>query len=65
MVRLNMNALKKWNPFRGAPVWDPMREIEEMQNRVASLFGRRLALKKDGGEEAFTLTRWVPAVDHR
>jgi HSP20 family protein len=34
-----------------------------MQNRMASLFGRRLALKRDGGEEAFTLAEWAPAVD--
>ena len=58
-----MNALEKWNPLRGSSVWDPRREIEEMQNRVASLFGRRLPLKKDGGEEGFTLTEWIPPVD--
>lgn len=58
-----MNALQKWNPFRGSSVWDPIREMEEMQNRVASLFGRRLPLKKDGGEEELTLTEWIPAVD--
>ena len=58
-----MNALEKWNPLRGSSVWDPRREMEEMQNRVASLFGRRLPLKKDGGEEEFTLTEWIPPVD--
>ena len=58
-----MNVLEKWNPLRGSSVWDPMREMEEMQSRVASLFGRRLPLKKDGGEEGFTLTEWIPAVD--
>ena len=58
-----MNALQKWNPFRGSSVWDPIREMEEMQSRVASLFGRRLPLKKDGGEEELTLTEWIPAVD--
>jgi HSP20 family protein len=58
-----MNALEKWNPLRGSSVWDPRREMEEIQNRVASLFGRRLPLKKDGGEEGFTLTEWIPPVD--
>jgi HSP20 family protein len=58
-----MKTLEKWNPFRGSPSWDPMREMEEMQNRVASLFGRRLPLKKDSGEEGFTLMEWVPPVD--
>ena len=56
-----MNVLQRWNPTRN--VWDPFREMEEMQSRVASLFGRRLPLKKDGGEEELTLTEWIPAVD--
>jgi HSP20 family protein len=55
-----MDGLEKWNPFRGSSLWDPLREMEEMQNRF---FGRRLALKKGGGEEAITLTEWVPPVD--
>ena len=58
-----MNALQKRNPFRGSSGWDPIREMEEIQSRVASLFGRRLPLKKDGGEEELTLTEWIPAVD--
>ena len=55
-----MNTLEKWNPFKGSSLWDPIREMEEMQNR---LFGRRLALKKDAGEEALTVAEWLPAVD--
>jgi len=58
-----MSALEKWNPFRTTPPWDPMREMEEMQNRLASLFGRRLPLRKESGEEGFTLTEWSPPVD--
>ena len=57
--KLQMN-IEKWNPFRGSSLWDPIREMEEMQNR---LFGRRLALKKDAGEEALTVAEWLPAVD--
>ena len=55
-----MNTLEKWNPFRGSSPWDPIREMEEMQNR---LFGRKLSLKKDAGEEALTVAEWLPAVD--
>jgi HSP20 family protein len=58
-----MNALEKWNPLRGSSVWDPRREMEEIQNRVASLFGRRLPLKRESGEEEITLTEWIPPVD--
>jgi HSP20 family protein len=55
-----MNALQRWSPFRTA--WDPFREMEEMQNRMAALLGQRLPLR-GGGEEAVTLTEWSPAVD--
>jgi hypothetical protein len=54
---------EKWNPFRGSTLWDPIRELEEMQNRLSSLLGRRLPLLREGGEEEFTVTEWSPAVD--
>ena len=34
-----------------------------MQKRLGSLFGRRLPLLRDGGEEEFTVTEWSPPVD--
>ena len=58
-----MNALEKWNPFRAPALWDPIRELEDMQNRLSSLLGRRLPLLRDGGEEEFTVTEWLPPVD--
>jgi hypothetical protein len=39
-----MNPLEKWNPFRASPSWDPIRQLEELQNRVASLFARSFTL---------------------
>jgi HSP20 family protein len=60
---MNMNALEKWNPFRASAQWDPIRELEEMQNRLGSLFGRRLPLLRASGEEGFTVTEWSPPVD--
>jgi HSP20 family protein len=47
-----MNALTKWNPFR---------ELEEMQNRLSSLFGRTPL--RGLGEEAMTVSEWTPLVD--
>ena len=47
-----MTMLAKWNPFR---------ELEDMQRRLSSYFGRT-PLTGDGGE-AMTLTEWSPAVD--
>jgi HSP20 family protein len=40
-----------------------MNEMEEMQNRLASLFGGRLPLRKRSREEGFPLTEWTPVVD--
>jgi len=60
--KLSMKTLEKWNPFRVTPSWDPFRELEEMQNRLASLFGRRLPAP-EGREEAFGLSEWIPPVD--
>ena len=57
-----MKTLEKWNPFRVTASWDPFRELEEMQNRLASLFGRRLPALQ-GREEVFGLTEWMPPVD--
>jgi len=57
-----MKTLEKWNPFRVAHSWDPFREMEELQSRLPSLFGRRLPTP-DGREEAFGLTEWMPPVD--
>jgi len=48
-----MNALTKWNPFR---------ELEEIQNRLSSLFGRT-PLRGGPGEEAITVSEWTPLVD--
>jgi HSP20 family protein len=57
-----MKTLEKWNPFRVAPSWDPIRELEELQSRWASLFDRRMLLP-NGREEQFSLTEWTPPVD--
>jgi HSP20 family protein len=58
-----MSALEKWNPFRAPALWDPIRELEEMQKRLSSLLGRRWPLLRDSGEEEFTVTEWSPPVD--
>ena len=47
-----MNGLTKWNPFR---------ELEDIQNRLSSLFGR--TPMRGLGEEAITVSEWTPLVD--
>jgi len=59
-----MKTLSKWNPFNTPSGWDPFRELEEMQDRLTSFFGRRVPLLKGGAEgEEFTVATWAPRVD--
>ncbi|HXG46610.1 MAG TPA: Hsp20/alpha crystallin family protein [Methylomirabilota bacterium] len=50
--------ITKWSPFS---TWDPFKEMEEMQNRLAPLLGR-LPKVPDRGEE-MKVTEWAPLVD--
>jgi len=58
-----MNKLTKWDPLKLSPSWDPFREMEEMQRRRWSLFGRSLPGWRSEPEEGFTLAEWMPPVD--
>jgi HSP20 family protein len=55
-----MNALTRWEPFKG---WDPFKEINELQNRLSSLFNLSPPRRSDGKEEAMTVAEWSPLVD--
>jgi HSP20 family protein len=55
-----MNTLTRWNPFRTA-TWDPFKDLEDFEQRLASVFGRGVA--KPNGEEAIATTDWAPLVD--
>src|SRR5271165_6112224 len=46
--RNHMNKLTKWNPLKLSPSWDPFREMEEIQNRLSSLFSLRLPAWRTG-----------------
>lgn len=47
-----MSALTRWNPLR---------ELDDMQNRLSSFFGRPLL--RTTGAEAFENSVWAPSVD--
>ena len=51
-----MNLLTRRN------VWDPFQELNELQNRLNTLFGRA-ALRPGNGEESLAVAEWAPAVD--
>jgi HSP20 family protein len=43
--------------------WDPVRELDEFQNRLAALFGRMTVPTKADGNEWMTRAEWTPLVD--
>jgi HSP20 family protein len=49
-----MNTLTRWDPFR---------ELDELQNRLSTLFGRAPVRKEGEREEKMTLVDWAPLVD--
>jgi HSP20 family protein len=49
-----MNTLSRWDPFR---------ELDDLQNRLSTLFGRAPVRKEGEREEKMTLVDWAPLVD--
>lgn len=43
--------------------WDPFKEMEETQNRLARFFGLTPPRPGNGGQETMTITEWSPSVD--
>jgi HSP20 family protein len=57
-----MKTLTRWNPFR-AGTWDPFRDLEEFEHRLASTLGRVMSKPNGDGTEAITTTDWAPLVE--
>jgi HSP20 family protein len=49
-----MNALTTWDPFR---------ELDELQNRLSTIFGRAPVRKNGEKDEAMKVAEWAPLVD--
>ena len=49
-----MNAITRWYPFK---------ELEDMQSRLNTMFGRAPVRKGGDKEEALTVAEWAPLVD--
>jgi HSP20 family protein len=45
--------------------WDPVKEMEEMHNRLSNLFGRTPARLGEGKEESIAVAEWAPLVAFR
>lgn len=55
-----MGELIRWEPFTSR--WDPFKELEDMERRLATWFGRPLR-RREGEKEALTVAEWSPLVD--
>ncbi len=55
-----MNLLTRWEPFRTR--WHPIKDVEEMEHRLAAFFGRT-PTRSEGGKEEMTVAEWAPLVD--
>lgn len=42
--------------------WEPLRELEDLQNRLSSVFGRA-PVRRENGREDITLADWAPLAD--
>ena len=43
--------------------WDPFRELDDLQNRLSTIFGRAPIKKEGDKREALTVAEWAPFVD--
>jgi HSP20 family protein len=43
--------------------WDPFKEMEDVRNRLNSIFGRVASRVENGKEESITIPEWSPVVD--
>ena len=43
--------------------WDPFKEMEETQSRLARILGLASARTGNGDKESMTVTEWAPSVD--
>ncbi len=56
-----MNTLLRWDPVSRTR-WDPFKDRDDLEGRVATLLAAREATA-NGGKEALTVTQWSPLVD--
>jgi HSP20 family protein len=55
-----MSVLTRWEPTTR---WNPFKEIEEMEKRLSTLFGRAPVATGGDKKEAITVAEWSPLVD--
>ena len=55
-----MSVLTRWEP---STRWSPLKELEEMEKRLSTIFGRSPMATEGEKKEAISVTQWSPLVD--
>ena len=55
-----MAGLTRWEPLTR---WSPLKELEEMEKRLANVFGRTPSVSNGEKKEAIAVAEWSPLVD--
>jgi len=55
-----MSALTRWDPLSR---WSPWKELEDVEKRLSTIFGRTPMATSGEKKEAITVTEWSPLVD--
>jgi len=55
-----MSALTRWEPLSR---WSPMKELEEMEKRLSTIFGKTPSATSGDKKEAIAVAEWSPLVD--
>jgi len=55
-----MSGLSRWEP---SARWNPWRELEDMEKRLSTIFGRTSVATSGEKKEAIAVAEWSPLVD--
>lgn len=55
-----MSALTRWEPLSR---WSPLKELEEMEKRLSTIFGKAPSATTGDKKEAIAVAEWSPLVD--
>jgi len=55
-----MSGLTRWEPLHR---WNPWRELEDMEKRLSTIFGRTPMAPSGEKKETIAVTEWSPLVD--
>jgi HSP20 family protein len=55
-----MSGLTRWEPLTR---WSPLKELEEMEKRLSTFFGRPMTPTAGDKEETMAVAQWSPLVD--